>query len=402
MANRFKSTVEFRVWKEHTCVRCGAIFRYPFQRQGVGHGRTQRAASAAADRAAGKVLAAELETHPCPACGLIQPDMIGTLRLRRHRVLFWLTALALGLVYLLGAAELISSALTVWLAGGVAACVLVGHVLVVQGNPNRDLRANQRQGQAQVEAGGLVLSSVKVPDPPGWDRVDWGSSPAQVCLLVLMGLSILVLLWAELVPLACGWPANPEWSPRYAGPADTVRLRFPESVSSLKGHWKAEAHARVLNAEEVGLEDPVLAAHSRQEAWDEYIRFSARERENRSTLWARVQLPEDPELSKQTLQVRVDLDVNYPRVVQEEEYKNASAKYSHTSELRLAWPLAARWYRAAVVGGLAGGSLLLLGLSVALALAANGLRRRALPTSIFVPETTGGTGERFGAQARRS
>src|SRR5438105_3171170 len=91
MATTYKSTIEVRCWKEHTCVNCGGTFAYLFVRKVTGRAPTAEAATTCARAAALKAIQNEVDLHPCPACGLYQPDMVGAKRARRHWMLLWAT-----------------------------------------------------------------------------------------------------------------------------------------------------------------------------------------------------------------------------------------------------------------------------------------------------------------------
>src|ERR1700682_3888884 len=96
MATTYTSTVEVKVWKGHTCCRCGQPYRYLCERKKKGQGKNPAAASAAAQKAVVAALAYEVDQQPCPTCGLYQPDMVAALRRRRHWYVFWLAFLGAG------------------------------------------------------------------------------------------------------------------------------------------------------------------------------------------------------------------------------------------------------------------------------------------------------------------
>src|SRR5262245_34180886 len=100
MGTSYKATVQVRCWKQHTCVACGSVFGYLFERKKTGQGGTEEAASAAAHNAAVKAVAQEVNLHACPQCGTVQPEMVGAIRARAHWWILGIGAGALALVIL--------------------------------------------------------------------------------------------------------------------------------------------------------------------------------------------------------------------------------------------------------------------------------------------------------------
>ena len=84
MAKTYTSTIAVSCWKEHTCIRCGAVYAYEFVRNIKGQGSTEAKASLKAQAAADKAIRRDVDMQPCPTCGLYQPDMVGQQRARRH------------------------------------------------------------------------------------------------------------------------------------------------------------------------------------------------------------------------------------------------------------------------------------------------------------------------------
>ena len=64
MSTTYTSTIEVNVWKEHTCLHCGTVYRYLFKRSKQGQGATPDAASAAAHNAVVSALALCFECIP--------------------------------------------------------------------------------------------------------------------------------------------------------------------------------------------------------------------------------------------------------------------------------------------------------------------------------------------------
>ena len=83
MAKTYTSTLQIRCWKHHKCIGCNGSYAYEFIRKITGTGRTAEKATAASKANAEKALKRDTDLHPCPTCGLYQPDMIGQRRAKR-------------------------------------------------------------------------------------------------------------------------------------------------------------------------------------------------------------------------------------------------------------------------------------------------------------------------------
>ena len=129
MATTYTSTIEVNVWKEHTCISCGTIFRYLFKRKKTGQGGTEAVAEAAARKAVVDALANEVDMQPCPGCGLYQPDMIGNVRRRRHWYLFWAVVPVVALVLILALADVLAFSTAAWIGAAGASGTMGAAVL---------------------------------------------------------------------------------------------------------------------------------------------------------------------------------------------------------------------------------------------------------------------------------
>src|SRR5436190_10541170 len=101
MARTYTSTIEARAWKEHTCLNCGSVFSYLLVRKVTGNSGNATKAEELARKNAGIAMQTQVDEHPCPTCGLVQPDMIGQRRAKQHKVIFWIALLAFILLLIL-------------------------------------------------------------------------------------------------------------------------------------------------------------------------------------------------------------------------------------------------------------------------------------------------------------
>src|SRR6185437_9310048 len=128
MATTYKSTIEINVWKEHTCIGCNGRFRYLFKRKKTGQGGTPEAASAAARKAVVQALEHEVDMHPCPGCGLYQPDMVGSRRSKRHWWVIAITWAALLLMMILMLTDVLPAGTAALAAAGTCAVLGLVHL----------------------------------------------------------------------------------------------------------------------------------------------------------------------------------------------------------------------------------------------------------------------------------
>ena len=167
-----------------------------------------------------------------------------------------------------------------------------------------------------------------------------------------------------------------------AGPRDQTYVYFPEKITSIKGYWQGKPHAEVANARELGLKNASLSVRSQDNIWGNEIRAKSSETASRSTLWTEITVPDQPELADQTMDVRLRMDVRYPRMRGNDKFAVVPQSFRHQAELHLAAPHAGRQYRLAWwLGGL-GGAVAVLLASLWLIRVSQSLRKQANPTKV--------------------
>jgi hypothetical protein len=410
MATTYTSTIEVNVWKEHTCVGCGTVFRYLFKRKKTGQGGSPQKAEANARKAVVRALEHEVDLQPCPGCGLYQPDMIAVRRRRGHWWVFWASVPVLGLLLILAAADVLALGLASWLAAAACAGLALAHLLIDLNNPNRNLEDNQRLGAARAERGDLWVPEGRRPDPGEGTDPGSGRGSGHLFGYLFLALGVVAFAAPEGLRLLRGWPTNPGWHPPVAGPGDEPYVYFADRVTSVKGYWRGTGGALVLNARELGLPSgTTLPLVTKSDNWGNSIRVKSSEKNSRSRLWARVRLPSNADLTGKDLQLKLQLNVEYPAVIpgQVNKWAKRQDTFSQTASLRLAAPAAGATYREGWWLGMLAGSALLLLPGAGLALLAGAFRNKALPTQIVVPKPPAepeeaaderpGPGEREGA-----
>lgn len=388
MATTYTSTIEVNVWKEHICSCCGGAYRYLFKRKKQGQGSSPDAARAAAHAAVVKALTYEVDMHPCPTCGLYQPDMIGSWRAKRHG---WITALAVTVILvplILYLCDVMTARGAAWTGGIIAAISVLLHWAVDAVNHNRNLESNQQASQLRHERGDIWVPRNAKPSP---DRDEaaatpyWSSSHTTTYIMMLLG--VLAFLSPELVRMVSRWPANPDWVPMVAGPGDQPYVYFPEKITAVKGFWRGTPQITVRNYQELGLKAPQIQGQSQADSWGQQIQIGSKESKTSSkTLWARVLLPPDPQLEGKVLDLQIDLVVNYPQLQGanqwiEEHFQPRSLQ----QKLQLASAGAGSKYKGWWWGGFFTGVFLMLVPGIALTRISSGMRNQANPTGIFAP-----------------
>jgi hypothetical protein len=145
------------IWTRQQCLACGAEFQY-LRRFTVPRRDTEYAATVPGIEAQYvKACKDTPESFPCPHCGYLQPDMVGTRKAVNHGT----AAVAGFLIFLVAAMAaafgLLPRAVASTSATALAGGFLLFHLLQVFANPNRDLQANLAEAKRQEDRGYLRL-----------------------------------------------------------------------------------------------------------------------------------------------------------------------------------------------------------------------------------------------------
>jgi hypothetical protein len=387
MATTYTSTIEFSVWKEHTCSGCGSAFRYLFKRKKSGQGGTPDAAKKAAQAAVVNSLAHEVDMQPCPGCGLYQPDMVGAGRARGHGWLILVAVVILAVTLILYATDVLTAPATALVTAGLCGLVLLAHWMIDNNNPNRNLEANRRLAQQRLQSGELWTS----PDrPTGIERNEavagsgWTAQHTAVYALLLLG--VVAFLTPELFRLLGGWRTHREWVPTVVGPGDQPYLYFKDKVTSVKGLWAGRPVVKVVNYKELGLANDMLQASSNNDNWGMTISVDSKSKESTITPWVRIQVPDSKSLEDKKLELDINMDVQYPQLKGSTSWDPAQRQMTRQHKtLLLASSRAGSRYRSWWWSGFLGGACLTLVGGFMLLQLCRGMRQRALPTQIYVP-----------------
>lgn len=382
MGTTYKATVTFECWKQHTCVNCDCIYCYRFKRSKEGEGSTEESASTAARNRIMISLADEVDAHPCPTCGLVQPDMVSAQKSQWHTPLLFLFLAGLAVLLVLNGCEVVQYSTAAILTTSLGFLVLLGQFLTAMRNPNRDREANRLRAQKNSDEGILYLREKGKEDLIA-------ETPLQVFaalhwpVFLIFAIGVLALSSCELLREIQGWPLNPEWHPQVVGPGDHPYTYLPVSFASVKGYWVGRPNATAQNADELGLGNGRMQSYSHGNAWGDSIRAKSSEKSQNVRPWIKIDIPDQPDLAGKRLVVKLDLEVDYPALQGGNQFQVQTQSFTHTTEIQLASPQAGMLYRDAFwYGNLGGGAAIILA-CICLIYQAKALKKRALPTAII-------------------
>jgi hypothetical protein len=381
----YEATVRLACWKQHTCSACGAVYRYRFRRSAEGDGGVPELAQQNAEANLMKKVASDVEIHPCPACGFVQPDMAAKGKVFWHSIFTAFLLPASAFIIIPAWCLVMPLDQAAMLLAGAAAVAAVGHWCIALQNPNRDRSANQELAAAEVAAGKLEI----VQPGPGVDGED---PPRSLTLAHLLALgAVLAAIPASLAPVlmrpAKGWPINEHLQPHVLAPGDSVPVVADQQVQSLNGLWRAKVSVKLLNAEEVG-GPPTLEATCHSDSWGKEVWTGNFDRTISFYPAARLIIPNDPALGGKTLNVQLTLAVTYPVATERDRHLQERFKESTTTvhkevmvqiaEKEVKEAYWSSWEFAVIVAG--SGSL--LG-GLILVQLARSMRNRAHPVQVF-------------------
>lgn len=294
-------------WVHRVCVGCGATYEFVHaQVTATGVGGSIMVLEALVNGTTNSFM----NEPPCPACGCRRPAVIS--RWKRARHLF----LAIGLlpvsvvVFLFGWGPGITGATyatTAIILAVVSAIALFAHALVALADLNRNREANRAAAEELIDRRRMEVVADQNPDRAiGEPRV---VARNAVPLLAVGAVGLLLMLPPFLLRWTGDWPIAAGTKPEVVCPGDTVRVWLPDRIDAVKGHWRGNPRATVTAADP---SRPVaVAATAQRESWGDTI-SGKNLSSTQPNLWADVTLPDDPALAGRTVEVRVDMTVEYP------------------------------------------------------------------------------------------
>ena len=368
-------------WKIHTCVNCATLLRYKLSRSVSATANSEIECRNALGEAAQKALEGGVDHHPCPNCGLVQPEMVGAQRNGIHAGSLWGSVfLLIGLPICLATDVTIST----WVVIGfvLALLMVLVHWYAAASNPNTRLEANRALAGLEVQARRLFSEPPEEPQTTRSagelaDLTD-GSHPKALGLLAV---GLLLIALPEVARVGRGWSANPNWYPAVIGPGDTATYYFHQRISSIKGYWKGDVKAEIVDGAQ-------LKATTNQNAWGNSMSVKSSEKNSSSSLWAKVDFPGEPALAGKKAAIRMQVNYVKPEMSGAKSFREVEGKVDEAPDVKFSSPNAGAQYLLLARLGAIGGPLCLLIGGIMLrsrALGMSGNRHLALRLEAFAP-----------------
>jgi len=332
MGKKYKSTLQMVVRKLHTCFNCGARFSYLLKREITAENADANVAVVEATAKVGTARLSEIDPHPCPACGFVQPEMMA-----KQKVDSFVYGLILGVIGLgisLAVGWWGSIFISAYIATATVALVLWIDASAAFSDPNLSLsnnldRATRVPATTELRVDHPASATLEFKELPNTPSI------SQVFALAVLLAGLLVAFAPAALPLALSWPQNPGWSPTIIGPGDTSTYRFGE-ITSLKGLWAGQATA---SASGEGLAEPMsLTAETKSATWGGTI-SGKRITNQRNSMWVQVRFPNEPEFTRTSLDLHVTANVRFPLDVGR-GFKERQQLFEDDTTVRLAVPMA--------------------------------------------------------------
>jgi hypothetical protein len=323
-----------RCWRLYDCVECGCAYRYLCVSEVTGAGGTPEMAAENANLAAAKALEEDVQSQPCPQCGLVQPYMTAHKKYKRHTLYTVLALAAAGA----GAGILLAGKTGVergelLLAGG-AIFAFLFHLLQSLSNPNWSRRRNLRFAQSELAARRteVVREGEMNDDDPRTKIFGLG----HVFYLVLAAGAVIAAGVPGTMAKMKGWHWNQDVTPGMVAPGDTVRVNFTETVDSAGGMWLGHPKVTWENAAEFGGGPAPFTVRAKSDDWEE---ATGKNLKNETVnLGVDLVLNADEELVGKTLQVKIDMNVLYPRAGVADTITPEMTKASRTVSFKVGPP----------------------------------------------------------------
>lgn len=399
MGTTYTQTVEVSVWKEHKCAKCATVYRYLFKRQMKGEGGSEQAAARAAEQAVVHALENEVDLHPCPECGLFQPDMVASQRHTRHLWTF-LASLPVYLVLLiLVLCDILTLSSTAVVATGFAVLFAAAHIGIASVNPNSDLEANRKQGRRLAKNGDIWVPEDKQPAELADKAIGSGVGTGHYACYAMLAGAVLAFFLPMGLRLALGMKTNANLYPEVAGPGDSPYLYFPNKLNSVKSYWSATPAITIENAKDLGV-SPTMGGTSKTDTWGTSISVKSNEKNGSFIPWVRLQIPSDANLAGKTLQLRISLNIRSPKL-SGNSFIDSNDTVQHAATIQLSGSGAGGMFRTLFWVGFLGGTALLCGAGGLLLVVTNQFRQQAKKTKIITPGEEEGGDDRPRRKKRR-
>lgn len=369
MGTTYNASVELDFVKRHVCCGCDAEYQYHIHRKVTGSGGTQAAAEASLEVAAVKALANEVDQHPCPHCGLLQPDMLAS----RRGGLFVGAGVIAGAAAITGLimagpdlTRISTSAIFASLG------VVLGLLLALKAaftNPNTNMIQLQEESQRKVDEGIVELIS-EGSHTDSTDRFG-GLAGGHIVGLAVLGIAALGCVTPLVLPVVSGWTMNDAY-PAVVGSGDTTRVYFRQKIRSLDGMWNGMASANIVEGEQIG-----ISARTKQDSIGNEIDGDTSTRQ----MYVDLTFPEG-DYAGRKFRIDLNVDATFPEARGGDAFVMANGNFRHTTDLKLSGGGAGTTYRNAWVGGQVFAIIAAIIAVVALNKANSALAAQANPTEV--------------------
>ena len=353
--------------KEHTCVTCSTVFRYRMHRAYTSKASSIDEGKKNARSMLECLFKNQSDKHPCPVCGLYQPEMFR----RKESTIHLLTlVLTLGLfISLAGTSHYfqLTYFITTVLAMVIASLAVTVHLVASSVEPNLYLEQNLKIADEEVRQGELQIVNSGVnptPNRMGVPKFKLGLG-ARV---LFCAFSVFVFQAGDVLRIASGWSYNEDWYPPIVGQGDQSRFYMGHRLSIKKLWCGQNPSVDILNASELGVPGSSIQARTQDtKAWSQEILIKkGDEMESRANFYVEL-LMQDNQLSNlngKTLHLDLSLSTLYPVSDTDKKFHEEGFSARQQTQLRLSPPGSGALYqRVWIIGLLAGAGLnLLIGL----------------------------------------
>jgi uncharacterized integral membrane protein len=320
MSTKYIAEVNINCRKEHTCAGCGALYSYPLVRKiRVESTTSQQAAQEQANANAATTTQKEIELHPCPTCGLYQPDMVAKQRKAWHLTILIVGSIVAMIILLVANAGFAEALSFTALQANTATIVMVfitaaefiGYMLVEFTNPNADPSANARLSAAAVAGGAIRHVPGRISQPPA-DLIHPPKSTAHRLALPMVLLGVALIGSSAVIRSMNHWPLNPDCVPSVVGAGDNVRIYMKESVVSFNADWRGEPKVTFTTEKNSSPINANASAPGRGGTWEGGGTQLTVRGASSEAIVACVDILVPQSLTGGTANCRIDLDVTYP------------------------------------------------------------------------------------------
>lgn len=300
--------------------------------------------------------AAGIDSHPCPNCGVVQPEMVAAKR-KKHYIwqMIIFTCMFLSTI-LIAYFHVIHYTTAVLIHFCGAFIIVIWHLITNIRNPNNNLAAQlkiakqreQQPSQLKLEKQGNLEGNM----PPNEITHIYSGFLSALCAL-----SLLLIVTPEIVRSVQKWPLNPQWYPQIIGTNDTSTYYLQKTIRSLKGYWRGVAVANIFVKGQIPSID--AQAITNNNSWGQTINFEGSERDTKSHIYAQVTIPSQSQLQNKEVLSVIYIEYEYPKFMGGNSYMILNGEVEEKASVKLAHANAGRQYLQLFYGGNIGGGLLL-------------------------------------------